>query len=162
MEGQGHGVYLIDGKIRLHVIYRWSDLGLRLETTEPVKLHQWQHVLVTYDGGMKASGIRIFVDGREQKINVLFDELIWPMKKNVPSVSAQEPDSALPVTSPMSASTIANSRRAKLPWFRCRTRFRKLRRSIPLSEPPRKPTSFAIAFSKPRCLPKCEKIASRC
>src|ERR1039458_6488590 len=37
MEGQGHGVYLIDGKIRLHVIFRWSDLGLRLETTQPVK-----------------------------------------------------------------------------------------------------------------------------
>ncbi len=84
MEGKGHGVYLIDGKIRLHVIYRWSDLGLRLETAEPVKLHEWQHVLVTYDGGMKASGVRIYVDGRPQKINVLFDELIWPMKGNRP------------------------------------------------------------------------------
>ena len=84
MEGQGHGVYLIDGKIRLHVIFRWSDLGLRLETTEPVKLHEWQHVLVTYDGGMKASGVRIYVDGRPQKINVLFDELIWPLKGKRP------------------------------------------------------------------------------
>ncbi len=84
MEGQGHGVYLIDGKIRLHVIYRWSDLGLRLETEEPVKIHEWQHVLVTYDGGMKASGIHIFVDGRPQKIKVLFDELIWPMKGKRP------------------------------------------------------------------------------
>ncbi len=84
MEGKGHGVYLIDGRIRLHVIYRWSDLGLRLETVEPIKLHEWQHVLVSYDGGMKASGIRIYVDGRPQKVAVLFDELIWPMKGKRP------------------------------------------------------------------------------
>ena len=84
MEGQGHGVYLIDGKIRLHVIYRWSDLGLRMETEEPVKLHAWQHVLITYDGNMKAAGIRFYVDGRLVKTKVLFDELLWPMKGKRP------------------------------------------------------------------------------
>jgi hypothetical protein len=84
MEGQGHGVYLIDGKIRLHVIYRWSDLGLRLETAERIKLHEWQHVSVTYDGGMKASGIHIYLNGQPQNVNVLFDELLWPMKGKRP------------------------------------------------------------------------------
>jgi hypothetical protein len=84
MEGQGHGVYLIDGKIRLHVIFRWSDLGLRMETEEPVKLHEWQHVLVTYDGGMKGAGVHIYVDGRPQKTRILFDELIWPLKGKRP------------------------------------------------------------------------------
>ena len=53
-EGQGHGLYLIDGKIRLHVIFRWTDIGLRVETVNPVKLKEWQHVLVTYDGKRKA------------------------------------------------------------------------------------------------------------
>ena len=62
IEGQGHGVYLMDGKIRLHVIFRWTDLGLRVETDEPVKLHEWQHVLVTYDGKRKASGVHIYVE----------------------------------------------------------------------------------------------------
>ena len=84
MEGQGHGLYLIDGKLRLHVIFRWSDLGLRLETEQPVQLHQWQHVAVTYDGKMKASGVHVYMDGREQKVKVLFDELIWPMKGKRP------------------------------------------------------------------------------
>jgi len=80
MEGRGHGVYLIDGKIRLHVIFRWSDLGMRLETEQPVKLHEWQHVLITYDGNMRAKGVHIYVDGRPQKVKVLFDENIWPLK----------------------------------------------------------------------------------
>jgi hypothetical protein len=84
MEGKGHGVYLIDGKIRLHVIFRWSDLGMRLETEDPVKLGKWQHVLIAYDGAMRAKGVHIYVDGRPQKIKVLFDENIWPLKGNRP------------------------------------------------------------------------------
>jgi hypothetical protein len=80
MEGQGHGVYLIDGKIRLHVIFRWSDLGMRVETEQPVKLHDWQHVLVTYDGNMRAKGVHIYVNGQAQNLKVLFDENIWPLK----------------------------------------------------------------------------------
>jgi hypothetical protein len=83
-EGQGHGVYLLDGKIRLHVIFRSTDIGMRVETAEPVKLHEWQHVLVTYDGKRKASGVRIYLNGQAQKLNVLFDELNWPMKFKAP------------------------------------------------------------------------------
>jgi hypothetical protein len=57
---------------------------MRVETTEPVRLHEWQHVLVTYDGKRKASGVRIYVNGQAQKLNVLFDELTWPMKFKAP------------------------------------------------------------------------------
>jgi hypothetical protein len=57
---------------------------LRLETEQPVKLHEWQHVLVTYDGKRKASGIHIYVNGQDQKLKVLFDELVWPMKGKRP------------------------------------------------------------------------------
>ena len=83
-EGQGHGLYLIDGKIRLHVVFRWTDIGLRVETVNPVKLRKWQHVLVTYDGKRKAAGVHIYLNGEEQKLNVLFDELTWPMDFKLP------------------------------------------------------------------------------
>jgi hypothetical protein len=83
-EGQGHGLYLIDGKVRLHIIYRWTDLGLRLETVNPVKLREWQHVLVTYDGKRKASGVQIYIDGRPQELKVMFDQLVWPLNTKLP------------------------------------------------------------------------------
>jgi hypothetical protein len=83
-EGQGHGLYVLDGKIRLHVIFRWTDLGMRVETADRVRLHQWQHVLVTYDGSMKAAGVHIYVDGEEKKLNVLFDQCIWPIDTKEP------------------------------------------------------------------------------
>src|SRR5206468_7603182 len=69
---------------RLHIIYRWTDLGLRLETVNPVRLREWQHVLVTYDGKRKASGVQIYIDGRSQQLNVLFDQLVWPLNTKLP------------------------------------------------------------------------------
>jgi hypothetical protein len=78
-EGEGYGLYLLDGKIRLHIIKRWTDIGLRIETERPVPLNQWTHVSATYDGYRYASGVKIFVNGQEQKLKVLFDELNYPL-----------------------------------------------------------------------------------
>jgi hypothetical protein len=77
-EGTGQGLYLVDGKLRMHVIHRWTDLGIRIETTEAVKLREWQHVAVTYDGKRKASGIHIYLNGIEQPAKILFDQLNEP------------------------------------------------------------------------------------
>lgn len=83
-EGQQHALYLIDGKIRLHVTYRWTDLAMRMETVKPVKLGEWQHIVATYDGGMKAAGVRIYVNGEPQELKILFDQLLWPIDTKEP------------------------------------------------------------------------------
>ena len=81
-EGMGQGLYLINGKLRVHIIHRWTDLGIRLETKAPVKLHEWQNVVVTYDGKRKASGIHVYIDGVDQPTDVLFDQLNEPFHVN--------------------------------------------------------------------------------
>jgi hypothetical protein len=78
-EGQQHGLYLMDGKLRLHVTFRWTDLAMRVETVDPVPLGAWSHVAVSYDGGMRAAGVRMYVDGKPQQLKVLFDSLLWPI-----------------------------------------------------------------------------------
>jgi len=83
-EGQGHALYLIEGKLRLHVIFRWTDLGLRVESATALPPGQWQHVLVSYDGGMKASGVRMYCNGRPLEVKILFDQLIWPLELKAP------------------------------------------------------------------------------
>ena len=84
LEGEGYGLYLMDGKLRLHFTKRWTDISLRVETEDPIKLGEWQHVLVSYDGYRKASGVSIYVDGRPKKLKVLFDELTWPIGAKEP------------------------------------------------------------------------------
>lgn len=81
MESQGHGLYLIGGKVRLHVTHRFTDLGLRVETVEPVKLNEWQHVSATYDGKRLASGVRIYVNGEPRETRILFDQNNEPFQK---------------------------------------------------------------------------------
>jgi uncharacterized protein DUF1553/concanavalin A-like lectin/glucanase superfamily protein len=63
----------------MHVIHRWSDLGIRIETATPIRPHEWQHVLVTYDGKRKASGIRIYLNGQPSETRILFDQNNEPL-----------------------------------------------------------------------------------
>ncbi|HXJ40394.1 MAG TPA: DUF1553 domain-containing protein, partial [Bryobacteraceae bacterium] len=85
IESQGHGLYLMKGRVRLHLTQRFTDLGLRVETADPVRLNEWQHVSVTYDGTRLASGVRFYVNGEPRKTNVLFDQNTEPFrKKNTP------------------------------------------------------------------------------
>ncbi|MFN3322750.1 MAG: DUF1553 domain-containing protein [Bryobacteraceae bacterium] len=83
-EGEGYGLFLSEGKLRLHIIRRYTDIGLRVETAKPVAMNRRQHVAVTYDGRRKAAGVRIYVDGEPQELNVLFDELTYPLGPKEP------------------------------------------------------------------------------
>ena len=83
-EGSGHALYVLDGKLRLHAIFRWTDLGMRVESQEPLAIGKWQHVAVSYDGGMRASGVRMYVNGLPVKTKILFDSMIWPIDVKEP------------------------------------------------------------------------------
>jgi hypothetical protein len=85
IESQGHGLYLIHGRVRMHLTHRFTDLGWRVETAAPVKLGEWQHVLVTYDGKRMASGVHIYIDGEPRETKILFDQNNEPFhKKDTP------------------------------------------------------------------------------
>lgn len=65
--GQSYAVHLID---------RWPENAIKVITRDAVvKPGQWQHVMVTYDGSGKASGIRIYVDGKPQPHRADRDQL---------------------------------------------------------------------------------------
>jgi hypothetical protein len=78
-EGNGHALLLMKGKLRVHVVFRWTDIGMRLETEEPLALNDWQHVAVTYDGSRYAKGVRVYINGQPRRVKILFDELNFPM-----------------------------------------------------------------------------------
>ena len=83
-KGQGYGLYLREGKLRFHFTFRWTDVSVRLETEQRLPLHRWHHVLMTYDGKRKAEGTRIYLNGKAQKLRVLFDQLFEPVDSKGP------------------------------------------------------------------------------
>ncbi|HYM11394.1 MAG TPA: DUF1553 domain-containing protein, partial [Bryobacterales bacterium] len=74
-EPSGYGLMLKDGHVQLDMAARWLDDALRVETADPIEMNRWHHVLATYDGSREAAGVRIYVDGRPQKIKAIIDEL---------------------------------------------------------------------------------------
>ncbi len=84
MEGSGYGLYVMDGKLRFHYIFRWTDLGMRIETKQELKQNEWQQVAVTYDGGMYTEGVHLYIDGVEVEKNVLFNSNLWPLDHKAP------------------------------------------------------------------------------
>ena len=72
---EGYRVFLKDGRVQFHLTKRWLDDALRVETEEKLTPGRAQHVAVIYDGSRVAAGVRIFIDGRLQKLRVLLDQL---------------------------------------------------------------------------------------
>jgi len=73
-EPNGHGLNLRDGRIEYDYVTKWVDEGIRLRTEKPIALNQWHHVALTYTGSRWASGVKIYVDGQDQKLEIFVDD----------------------------------------------------------------------------------------
>jgi hypothetical protein len=80
----GYSVRLKNGKLQVNLVVRWLDDATRVETERSLPLDKWQHVTVTYDGSRQASGIKVYVDGRPEKLVVLLDVLNQTFKTTEP------------------------------------------------------------------------------
>jgi hypothetical protein len=73
--GAGYQLVLAGGKVQLNLVVRWLDDALRLETVRRLEPGRWHHVVVTYDGSRVAGGVKVYIDGRPEKLAVLLDDL---------------------------------------------------------------------------------------
>ena len=46
-----------------------------MNTQRKLGLNSWQHVFVTYDGSGKAGGLRTYIDGQPQELEITHDHL---------------------------------------------------------------------------------------
>jgi hypothetical protein len=74
-EGEGYGVVLEKGRVQVNLVKRWLDDALRVETEKALTADDWHHVLVTYDGSRVAGGVKVYVDGKPEKLKVNLDDL---------------------------------------------------------------------------------------
>ncbi|MDX1978858.1 MAG: DUF1553 domain-containing protein [Bryobacteraceae bacterium] len=83
-EQSGYGLYLHQGKLQVNMIVRWLDDCLRVETVDPVKLNEWTHVAMTYDGSRTADGIRVYLNGEPAKLKYIVDDLNQDFRSKEP------------------------------------------------------------------------------
>ena len=68
---RGYDVILEGNKVSAHFVHHWPDRGFNVVTKNPIKLDAWHHLAVTYDGSREAKGVRIYVDGQIQELDIL-------------------------------------------------------------------------------------------
>jgi hypothetical protein len=86
-EGQafrGYDFLLEGGKPAVHIVSHWPDNGLKVIGKKPIALNVWHHMLVTWDGSAKASGVKIYVDGQLQELDISNDNLKDSIKTDQP------------------------------------------------------------------------------
>ena len=68
---RGWDLWQNDRALAVHMIDSWPENAIKVSTVRHViQPGQWQHVFVTFDGSGTPGGIKIYVDGKEEKLNV--------------------------------------------------------------------------------------------
>jgi hypothetical protein len=84
LDGEGWGLYLVDGHLQVNLIKRKLDDSIRLQTKHPVLAKDWRHVAMTYDGSRMATGVRIYLDGQPQELEIILDAINQDFRTNEP------------------------------------------------------------------------------
>jgi hypothetical protein len=78
-EFEGHRGYRVwlneDGTLMINFSYVWPSNCIDIRTLDKIQVGQWSNVTLTYDGSSKASGLKIFLNGKEMSHKVLTDNL---------------------------------------------------------------------------------------
>jgi hypothetical protein len=72
-EGDGYYLHLQGGRLQVNLVKRWLDDSIRVTSRRALQLEQWQHLVVSYDGSRRASGIQAYLGGRPLELQVDYD-----------------------------------------------------------------------------------------
>ncbi len=81
---RGWDLWLDNDKVGTHIIHQWPVDNLRVVTRQPLQPNRWYHVTLAYDGSGKAAGVRIYLDGQLQPVDVTNDTLKGTTRTTVP------------------------------------------------------------------------------
>jgi len=102
---RGWDMWVEGRRVGTHLIDRWPQNAIKVVSRDQLPADQWVHVAITYDGGSKAAGVRVFVNGQSQPTNVVADSLAGTLRANVPFKVGQRN-----TTAPLSGATIQDVR----------------------------------------------------
>lgn len=72
---RGYHVSLKDNKIEVLLAHVWPDNAIVERTLNEMPKNKWVQLTMTYDGSSKADGVKIYLDGEEQKTTIVNDNL---------------------------------------------------------------------------------------
>jgi len=81
---RGYYLALLGGKIRLSLQSSGGAISVTVETTNVVNINQWYNITATYNGTSLASGLNIYINGVNQPLTVIYDNLSATITNTIP------------------------------------------------------------------------------
>ncbi len=86
---RGWDLWIQNDRVGAHIIDKWPTDALKVVSKNPIKVGEWNHVFIAYDGSAKASGVHVYINGVPQETNVEADQLKSSIRTTVPLKFAQ-------------------------------------------------------------------------
>ncbi len=72
---RGWDFWMEFGRPTIHLIHDWPDNAIKVSVKNQMPGNRWNFVTVTYDGSSKAKGVKIFVNGEPQELEIMNNNL---------------------------------------------------------------------------------------
>jgi hypothetical protein len=86
---RGWDLWIQGDRVGTHIIHKWQEDALKVVSRNPLKVGQWNHVFVTYDGSGKPGGLKVYLNGAAQETTVEAGSLRSTIRTTVPFKIAQ-------------------------------------------------------------------------
>lgn len=73
---RGYEILLEDGRVAVGLHHMWPGNSLKVVTKAPIPSGRWVYLAMTYDGSSRADGVRVYVDGVAEPLEVIRDGLV--------------------------------------------------------------------------------------
>jgi cytochrome c553 len=93
-DGDATGVELLfaDGKLRWSMIHLWPNSAASIITEAALPLNAWHRLTATYDGSSRATGLHLYLDGREVATAIVRDTLNAKARDNPLEIGSRTRD----------------------------------------------------------------------
>lgn len=81
---RGFDLFVSGGAFGIHLINTWPSNAIKIQSKQKIPAKKWVHLFVTYDGSSKATGFKLYQDGKEVPFSTLTDKLDQTTKTEVP------------------------------------------------------------------------------
>lgn len=81
---QGYQLVLEDGYASFALVHFWPGNAVKVRSQEKLRLNAWTHLGITYDGSSRATGLKLFLNGRPALTEVEKDRLFKDFANSQP------------------------------------------------------------------------------
>jgi hypothetical protein len=81
---RGFDLSIVENKLVVRLVHEFSENAVRARTRDSIPKEAWFHAFAAYDGSGKASGLKVYVDGKPQELEILEDDLTATIANSIP------------------------------------------------------------------------------